>query len=674
MAINLIQGKQIKVNLTGSFTGSFTGTLTGSLFGTASFASNSISSSYPLTVTGSTLRSTYEPGGIGASPLRGIFIGSASGENATGANNSNFFGQFTGRQATNANNSNFFGENAGDRATNANYSNFLGANAGGNATSARNSNFIGSGAGSSATNASSSNFIGNAAGQFASNASFSTILGYQAGFAFLVNPGTIIPGIGSNNIIIGTNITLANNRKDSINLGSIIFATGSYSDTTTNVFSGSLGTGRVGINNPNPNYTFDVSGSVNFTGNLYQNGTLFQPGGTEKYMWYSLTIAGYAVKLNSPALANPQQFLTTIDPLLPYTYVDIINQDTQTTYTSLTFTNITGLNAFISSSNIFHGKAIIYSNRNNTGNLRVGGVNLFSTQVSVKGKAGKVSSKRKYLIETTLLASNPGSTYNALTSSLLSTLVAGCSSIVPNFSTNYVNQTQVQTIVAGNPNVSGSYYSFAPVNKYKKRELSRYYVGTKKQGIQANGSIVNVSNPNQAKILGVAVYEYTNFSFQFNSFITNYGYSESTSDQIGPTTTGGSMLNVYIVQTSDNCRALVVEPIGVDRILTPPSFNKISNVYGTPILPNLTIYRKGNVTQVATYNNRIDNILGISTYLSPTLFSNSRVKTIKEVDVINLYSDRTCDLFEKAVKLDKLKYNNKKYVDLVLLNSNYQKN
>lgn len=662
MAINLIQGKQIKVNLTGSFTGSFTGTLTGSLFGTASWATNSISSSYPLTVTGSTLRSTYVPGGIGANTTGSIFIGSASGENATSA----YF-------------SNFLGQNAGTNATNAAYSNYLGYNAGTNGTSAGGSNFLGSFAGYYATNAAYSNFLGTSAGYLATNASKSTLIGLNVGTAYLQNTGTVIPGIGSNNIIIGTNITLESGRQDSINLGSIIFATGSYSDITTNVFSGSLGTGRVGINNPNPNYTLDVSGSVNFTGNLYQNGTLFQPGGSggsEKYMWYSMQIAYSVVELNKPGLVNPQQYLGTVDPLLPYTYVDIINQDNQTTYTSLTFTNTAGINTFLSSNNIVNGKAIIYSNRNNTGNLRVGGVNLFSTQISVKGKEGKVSSKRQYLIETASLISNPGSTYNALTSSLVNTLVSECSNIVPNFSTNYVNQTQVQAIVAGNPNVSGSYYSFTPVNKYKKREFSRYYVGTKKQGIQVNGSIVNVSNPNQAKILGVAVYEYSNFSFTFRSFITNYGYCNEDPGIGGSVRNNseGTIVNVYIVQTSDNCRALVVEPIGVDRILTPPSYEKISETYESPILPNLTIYRKGNATQIATYDNRIDTILGISTYISPNLFSNFKVKTISEVDIINLYSDRTCDLFEKAVKLDKLKYNNRKYANLVLLNSNYQKN
>lgn len=46
MALKLIQGKQINVNLTGSFTGSFTG----SLFGTSSWATNSLTASF---VTGS---------------------------------------------------------------------------------------------------------------------------------------------------------------------------------------------------------------------------------------------------------------------------------------------------------------------------------------------------------------------------------------------------------------------------------------------------------------------------------------------------------------------------------------------------------------------------------------------------------------------------------------------
>lgn len=753
MAIRLIQGKQISVNLTGSFSGSFTGNLigsasfatsssfatnaasasqatsasysvsssvaisssfstSGSYSLTSSFASiatsasfavssstavsssfavsssqaqNSISSSYPLRAVGSSLVSTYVPGGgQNASTTGSIFIGSGAGGSATNAfssnflgqsagngaanaSNSNFFGTAAGQGATNANSSNFFGPRAGESAGSADYSNFLGANSGYLATNANGSNFFGLNSGYNATNAARSNFFGLNAGYAATNASYSTLVGFYAGTAFLQNQNETVASIGPNNIIIGTNITLESGRRDSINLGAIIFATGSYSDTDSNVFSGSLGTGKVGVNNPNPNYTLDVSGSVNFTGDLYQNGVLFESG--DKYMWYSIQIIESVFKYNSSALVNPQQQGVDLSSILPYTYVDIIDQANSITYTSLTFVNINDINTFITDNGIQYGKVIVYSNKNNTGNLRVGGVNLFSTQIAIRGKDGKVSSKRAYSVNSN------NNTYNALTASLVDTLVSSCSSIVPNFSTNYVNQTQVEAIVANPyPNDSPSYYSFAPISKYKKRQFSRYYVGRKTKGIDVSGNEVVVSNPNQAKILGVAVYEYINFGFEFRSFITNYGYSTQTKEKIGPTNTGGSMLNVYIVQTSDDCRALVVEPIGVDRILSPPSFEKISDVYSTPILPDLTIYRKGNATQIATYDSRIDAQLGISTYLSPTLFSNFRTKTINEVDIINLYSDRTCDLFEKAVKLDKLKYTNKKYIDLTLLNSNYQKN
>jgi len=38
-------------------------------------------------------------------------------------------------------------------------------------------------------------------------------------------------------------------------------------------------TGSVGINNINPTYTLDVVGDINFTGGLYQNGSLYGSGG-----------------------------------------------------------------------------------------------------------------------------------------------------------------------------------------------------------------------------------------------------------------------------------------------------------------------------------------------------------------------------------------------------------
>ena len=82
---------------------------------------------------------------------------------------------------------------------------------------------------------------------------------------------------GATAVGIGTNITLANGAQDSINLGAIIFATGSYSTTAGNPYSGSV-MGRVGINKNNPTYNFDVSGSGNYSNNLTLTGSLFISG------------------------------------------------------------------------------------------------------------------------------------------------------------------------------------------------------------------------------------------------------------------------------------------------------------------------------------------------------------------------------------------------------------
>lgn len=189
-----------------------------------------------------------------------------------------FFGSGSGMNATVANESTFLGTQAGQGATNANKSNFLGRIAGLGATSANNSNFIGNQSGWNAISASTSNFIGTSAGYQAISASNSTLIGFQAG----ANVGG--GSIGSNNIIIGTNLTLPAQQKDSINLGGIIFATGSYSDTTSNIFSGSMPNAKVGIATSTPQFTLDVSGSTRTTNGLTVTGSLLATG--------SLTLTG----------------------------------------------------------------------------------------------------------------------------------------------------------------------------------------------------------------------------------------------------------------------------------------------------------------------------------------------------------------------------------------------
>ncbi len=201
-----------------------------------------------------------EEAGLSASSAdNSNFLGQWAGQRASNARSSNFLGSFAGLNATNADNSNFFGDNAGYGSTNAKLSNFIGAFAGGSiAANASQSNFLGYLAGAGATNAHNSNFIGGAnTGRSAINASYSTLIGYQVGYV------TSSTSIGSNNIIIGTNITLSGSKKDSINIGGIIFGTGSYSITTGNPFSGSAG-GKIGINVVEPTYNLHVSGTVAF--------------------------------------------------------------------------------------------------------------------------------------------------------------------------------------------------------------------------------------------------------------------------------------------------------------------------------------------------------------------------------------------------------------------------
>jgi hypothetical protein len=251
------------------------------------------------------------------------FLGFYAGNAATDAYESNFIGLSAGYEALNANNSNFLGSSVGVSATNANNSNFLGKNAGFNATNAGNSNFLGNNAGSDATEANTSNFLGPNAGNGAVSASYSTLIGYQAGYT--PTAGT---SVKSNNIIIGTNITLPTNTQDSINLGAIIFATGSYSTLAGNPFSGSMSNGRVGINKVTPSYTLDVSGSGNYSNGLNVTGSLRTSGsieatvglGVENYKspnrWALLSTTGCPSVTGQSLTSGSANSITTI--LVPF--------------------------------------------------------------------------------------------------------------------------------------------------------------------------------------------------------------------------------------------------------------------------------------------------------------------------------------------------------------------
>ena len=175
-----------------------------------------------------------------------------TGVGASGITYSNFLGPQAGQTASNAGSSNFLGNQAGKNATRSAYSNFLGDGTGVDALDASNSNFMGYQAGYQATYANGSNFLGFKAGKNAFNASYSTLIGYNVG------NGQVIGSVWSNNIIIGTNISLQSGTRNSINLGGVLFGINTYATTTGEPSIVAQTNGKIGINVVNPTNTLHV--------------------------------------------------------------------------------------------------------------------------------------------------------------------------------------------------------------------------------------------------------------------------------------------------------------------------------------------------------------------------------------------------------------------------------
>jgi hypothetical protein len=204
------------------------------------------------------------------------------------------------------------GYSAGQSTTNTTGSIIIGSPAGVGAQSASYSNIIGFGAGNFATFASASNIIGYNAGIFAASASYSNLFGYNAGRGD-IDGNTI----GPNNIIIGTNISLPYNYQNGINIGSIIFGSGSYSTTTGIPSSGSVGNGRIGINQPSPSFNLDVSGSGRFTNGVTITGSFISSGSISMLSTGSIILTGSLNTTGSVTLrgltTSSQPFLVTIN-------------------------------------------------------------------------------------------------------------------------------------------------------------------------------------------------------------------------------------------------------------------------------------------------------------------------------------------------------------------------
>lgn len=201
------------------------------------------------------------------------FIGSHAGFNASGSTYSTFIGRYAGSGAHSSDNSIFLGYDSGINAHNSFSSVFIGNNAGYDANNSTTNIFIGDQSGQNATGVTSSVFIGDKSGWGSSDVNTSTFIGFQAGQHFLGNV------LGSNNIIIGNNVSLPNGTSDSLTIGNVLFGTDLHGNTGGNP-SIIPSNGKIGINVVNPSVELHVSGDAIISGDITgttitvtQNGT-----------------------------------------------------------------------------------------------------------------------------------------------------------------------------------------------------------------------------------------------------------------------------------------------------------------------------------------------------------------------------------------------------------------
>ena len=199
-------------------------------------------------------------GYLSSSSMGSNFIGMESGYGAFGSDESNFIGQQSGFNSRASYDSNFIGANVGDFSIYSYESNFIGYYSGSRSSYSNDSNFLGYFSGKNSSSSAYSNFIGVNSGGYTSGASYSNIFGYKAGYEGDYD-GTF--HMGSNNIIIGTDISLGSGVSDSINIGGVLFGSGIHeNDNTTNKpYLSSMSNGRIGIDVVSPQYTLDVGNS-----------------------------------------------------------------------------------------------------------------------------------------------------------------------------------------------------------------------------------------------------------------------------------------------------------------------------------------------------------------------------------------------------------------------------
>ena len=416
---------------------------------------------------------------------------------------------------------------------------------------------------------------------------------------------------------------------------------------------------------------FPYTGSAIISGSLTVVGTIDGLGNTlPKYEIFSWRSRGGVLDLTHPSDFNPQNAgqSSLANTYIQYLYIDILDFTNGTTYQNLRFNVFTDLTDYIATLSTTDYNVIFYSYRNHSDNLRVGGTNNFIAAIHTKDPRSKrhITSKKRIVADTARPA------FVALQTFLSGPFLANVTGSIPNFTTNYINQDQLDRIQGDYDSNNNSTFRISPINKFKKRDFSRYYIGNWNNTTNTLGQKVTTSNPYQAKILGTMLCKYNYLgspTVQFVNFITNYGY-ESIIKQKEVADGDNSYFHIYVIQTADNGRVLAVEGITIDNINIPSAYNKVTAT-GNPIGTLLTLYRQGNRLYVRTPN------IGQDTYGVPQTsckvpVMNNSLTTVNVIDVISLYTDGTCDVFPNALQLEKTKYTTSRLI-LYKLNADYQR-
>lgn len=99
--------------------------------------------------------------------------------------------------------------------------------------------------------------MGFQAGQNATNAANSNFFGFQVGYT-----SSAANSVGSNNIIIGTNITLSAGTTNSLNIGGVLYGINTYSTTSGTPSITPQANGRIGIGVITPTANLHIAAST----------------------------------------------------------------------------------------------------------------------------------------------------------------------------------------------------------------------------------------------------------------------------------------------------------------------------------------------------------------------------------------------------------------------------